>query len=98
MTRQMTMRTYKATVRKAHEAYTALLAAKDGARHSEYGARERISMALDPMQAAVNALRPQVCERCNDRGYFKNPEGPGERGCLHPDVPFYDISTGEVKS
>lgn len=92
----MTMRTYKSTVRKAHEAYTALLAAGEAARLSEYGARQTITRALDPMQEAVNVLRTQVCGRCSSHGYFKNPDGPGERQCLHPDVPFYDLSTGQI--
>lgn len=92
----MTMRTYRATVRKAHETYVALRKASFAEPHTAYGAKEAIRGALDPMQAAVNALRVQVCDRCGERGYYKDPSGPGEMGCLHPDVPFYDLGTGEV--
>lgn len=89
------MRTYKATVRKVHEARTALYTAGLSARSSS---RELISDVLAPMQSAINSLRVQVCQDCNEAGYYVKPGDPyASHGCHHPNVPFYDVETGEVR-
>ena len=96
MTRHMSMRTYKATVRKAHEAYLALSAAAETAEHSE---AMQLASAMDSLRCVVDALRIQVCTKCSPRGYFTKPDDPyTSHGCRHEDVPFCDVRTGEEKT
>ncbi|BAL87193.1 hypothetical protein AMIS_19730 [Actinoplanes missouriensis 431] len=90
----MNLRTYKATARKAHEAYTALKAAAETADYSD---AQRICKVLNPqMQDAIDALRPQVCRDCNQYGSLPMDDNGWIRKCNHPNVPAYDVRTGEV--
>jgi hypothetical protein len=60
-----------------------------------YPERDQIAGALPPMQVAINALRVQVCRRCDDGGYDPHPPVPGPGECRHPEVPIYDLRTGQ---
>jgi hypothetical protein len=89
----MSMRTYKASVRKIHEAYVVLNAAADGA---EYEIRCRIWDAISPMQAAIDALRVRVCRTCGRHGNLPVDSEGWSRTCQHPDVPVYDVRSGDI--
>lgn len=90
----MSLRTYKSMVRKTREAYVAL---RTGGETAAYFHRKEISNALNQLQPALDALRVQVCRSCDSRGYFEKPDDPCTSwSCLHPAVPFYDVTTGQV--
>jgi hypothetical protein len=88
------MRAYKAMVRKAHELSIRLEAASMNTPR-RYPERDQIARALPPMQLAINAVRVQVCRRCDDGGYDPHPPVPGRNECRHPEVPIYDLRTGQ---
>lgn len=90
MSQTMTMRAYKAAVRKTCEAHAALSAACGAAYEFS-----RLSAAIAPMQAAVDSLRVQVCGRCNERGYYDSRDGFTSYSCSHPGVPRFNVRTGE---
>jgi hypothetical protein len=48
------------------------------------------------MRTLPDALRVQVCTRCNIHGNYPVPDNPGtSRTCQHPEVVRYDVRTGK---
>lgn len=91
--RTLTPARYQATVRKLHAAYLGLAKVLETA---EYFQAEQIARAMGELRRVPDELRVQVCTRCSKGGYFGEPDDPyTAHSCDHPDVPRYDVRTGE---
>lgn len=89
------MRTYLATVRKAHEAYVALAAAAEKDPHGYLGSRQLYD-ALSSLRRSADAMVGMVCRDCSAYGSYGKPDDPYTAyTCNHPSVPRYDVRTGE---